>query len=80
MGQAKYNEDIMADFMPLISPVIDVVNKGIVSCGEAMTKAQKLYNQIWLFKQELSNIQILGLSFFFRQFPTYVSSKVHFDA
>lgn len=46
MGLAEYNKDIMADFMPLISPVPDVVNKEIASCGDAMTKAQKLYNQI----------------------------------
>ena len=39
MGLAEYNKDIMADFMPLISPVPDVVNKEIASCGDAMTKA-----------------------------------------
>ena len=45
------------DVNSLIAPVIEAVNNEIAEHGEEMTDTQKLYNLVWLFKRELSNIQ-----------------------
>lgn len=48
---------VAEDVASLITPVIEAVNHEIAARGDEMTDAQKLYNQVWLFKRELSNIQ-----------------------
>lgn len=48
---------VAEDLMSLVSPVVDAVNNEIATRDDEMTDAQKLYNQVWLFKRELSNIQ-----------------------
>lgn len=45
------------DAISLVTPVIDAVSKEIADRGDEMTDTQKLFNQVWLFKRELSNIQ-----------------------
>ena len=41
----------------VIDPIITEVNGAIADRGENLTNEQKLYEQIWVFKHELSNIQ-----------------------
>lgn len=54
---SETDDGVTANLMSLTSPVIDAVNKEIAVRGDEMTNAQKLYNLVWLFKRELSNIQ-----------------------
>lgn len=42
---------------PVIDELVEVVKAEIASRGDEMTAEQKLYNQVWQFKHELSNIQ-----------------------